>query len=258
MPFRLGRRRNDSGSTGSFSTATPPETPGEKDLKDLTAEPEEIERGNSKLDDTKHEGREETEEVAPEEKAEGSKSKREDTIESPEDDPEQVIATTATASSASFSDLPATPKPDWADDIPPDTTDDSSQIKTRRKLMLRDEEPVLYRDKYMAVSKTYLYIFHYYMPSGSEKAIPLTQIKNIQTDKEAKITDGQFQKWGSGGLNLWWARDFGRWRNHDLCVIVTVNHGLVKRKGFTMEDLEGLDILKKAWRNAIGARESEA
>ncbi|CAG8529766.1 4468_t:CDS:2 [Paraglomus brasilianum] len=217
MPFRLGRRRNDSGSTGSFSTATPPGTPRDKvafDLKDdsnpndITAEPEEIEK----------------------------------------DDHEQVTPT-ATASSTSFSDLPTTLKPDWADDIPPDTTDDSSQSRTRRKLMLRDEEP------------------------------------NIQTDREAKITDGQFQKWyengelnvfgyiviinsgrnnisfvitfyrGSGGLDLWWARDFGRWRNHDLCVIVTVNHGLVKRKGFTMEDLEGLDILKKAWRKAIGSRE---
>jgi hypothetical protein len=209
MPFRLGRRRNDSGSTGSFSTATPPGTPREKlsfnlngDVNpDITTEPEELEKSNNDLDDREHgnegeevEGTDEIEDNN-NDKLEKGKNKIENTSNSIEHDHEQTTAAVTTSSTGSTEDLPETSGPDWQYDIPPDTTDDSSQSQTRRKLMLRDEEPVIYRDKYMAVSKTHLYIFNYYMPSAADKAISLTLIKNIQTDREAKITEGQFQKW---------------------------------------------------------------
>ncbi|CAG8619624.1 14545_t:CDS:2 [Racocetra fulgida] len=119
--------------------------------------------------------------------------------------------------------------------IPPDTEDHYS--KTEVKWRKQDDEPVLYRDKYIAVTTTYLYIFNYYMPDGRDKAIALTSIKNIQTDKEANIS---------------WAKDFGRWKGHDLCVIVTVDRGVVKRKGFTLENIKGLHVLKEAWKKANG------
>ncbi|GBC28335.1 hypothetical protein GLOIN_2v1542160 [Rhizophagus irregularis DAOM 181602=DAOM 197198] len=115
-----------------------------------------------------------------------------------------------------------------------------------------EELPIPPEDKYIAITKTYLYIFNYYIPDGKDKSIPMTSIKNIQTDKEANLSDMSYQKWGAGSIDLWWAKDLGRWKGHDLCIIVTVDHGWVKRKGFTLENIEGLYILKKAWKTANG------
>ncbi|CAG8591613.1 3410_t:CDS:2 [Dentiscutata erythropus] len=134
--------------------------------------------------------------------------------------------------------------------IPPDTVDHYAE--TDVKWRKQDDEPLLYRDKYIAVTTTYLYIFNYYMPDGKDKAVDLTSIKNIQTDKEANVSGWAFQKWGAGSIDLWWAKDFGRWQGHDLCVIVTVDRGMIKRKGFTMENIKGLHILKEAWKKANG------
>ncbi|CAG8486464.1 8183_t:CDS:10 [Funneliformis caledonium] len=132
--------------------------------------------------------------------------------------------------------------------IPPEFIDHYADVKVKWQKM--DDEPLIYRDKFIAITKTYLYIFNYYIPDGRDKAIPMTSIKNVQTDEEAKISDLAHQKWGAGSIDLWWAKDFGRWKGHDLCVIVTVDHGLVKRKGFTLENIEGLYLLKKAWKTA--------
>ncbi|CAI2172611.1 6237_t:CDS:10 [Funneliformis geosporum] len=132
--------------------------------------------------------------------------------------------------------------------IPPEFIDHYADVKVKWNKM--DDEPLIYRDKFIAITKTYLYIFNYYIPDGREKAIPMTSINNVQTDEEAKISDLAHQKWGAGSIDLWWAKDFGRWKGHDLCIIVTVDHGLVKRKGFTLENNEGLYVLKKAWKTA--------
>ncbi|CAG8509501.1 8296_t:CDS:2 [Acaulospora morrowiae] len=131
--------------------------------------------------------------------------------------------------------------------IPPDTTDTQTggKVKWRRQ----DEEPTLYIDQFVAVTKTYLYIFNYYIPDGRDKAIPMNSITNVQTDKETNVS---YQRWGAGSMDLWWARDFGRWKNHDLCVIVTVDKGFFKRKGFTMESIEGFHVLKRAWKQSKG------
>ncbi|CAB4483123.1 hypothetical protein RhiirA5_355897 [Rhizophagus irregularis] len=134
--------------------------------------------------------------------------------------------------------------------IPPEFVDHYADVKVKWRKM--DDEPLLYRDKYIAITKTYLYIFNYYIPDGKDKSIPMTSIKNIQTDKEANLSDMSYQKWGAGSIDLWWAKDLGRWKGHDLCIIVTVDHGWVKRKGFTLENIEGLYILKKAWKTANG------
>lgn len=77
--------------------------------------------------------------------------------------------------------------------IPPEFIDHYADVKVKWRKM--DDEPLLYRDKYIAITKTYLYIFNYYIPDGKDKSIPMTSIKNIQTDKEAKLSDLSYQKW---------------------------------------------------------------
>ncbi|CAG8596964.1 10828_t:CDS:2 [Ambispora gerdemannii] len=143
-------------------------------------------------------------------------------------------------------------------DIPPDTDEWGNTPGSKKKrFRARDDEPILYQDKFVAISATYLYILNYYMPDAKDKAISMTSIRNVQTDREARISDMAYQKWGSGGFDLWWARDLGRWKNHDLCVIVTVDRDWVKRKGFTLEHVDGLKILKKTWRKAKGISEQD-
>ncbi|CAG8476313.1 147_t:CDS:1 [Acaulospora colombiana] len=73
--------------------------------------------------------------------------------------------------------------------IPPDTADHYDvKVKWRRQ----DEEPVLYRDRFIAVTRTYLYIFNYYMPDGKDKAISMNNITDVQTDQEVRVS---YQKW---------------------------------------------------------------
>src|SRR3954468_11253394 len=77
--------------------------------------------------------------------------------------------------------------------IPPEFIDHYADVKVKWRKM--DDEPLLYRDKFIAITRTYLYIFNYYIPDGKDKAIPITSIKNIQTDKEANLSDMSYQKW---------------------------------------------------------------
>jgi hypothetical protein len=77
--------------------------------------------------------------------------------------------------------------------IPPEFVDHYADVKVKWNKM--DDEPLLYRDKYIAITKTYLYIFNYYMPDGKDKAIPMNSIKNVQTDKEANVSGLSVQKW---------------------------------------------------------------
>ena len=77
--------------------------------------------------------------------------------------------------------------------IPPEFIDHYADDKVKWNKM--DDEPLMYRDKFIAITRTYLYLFNYYMPDGRDKAIPLTSIVNVQNDKEAKISDLSCQKW---------------------------------------------------------------
>jgi len=78
--------------------------------------------------------------------------------------------------------------------IPPEFIDHYADDKVTWRKM--DDEPLLYRDKYIAITKTYLYIFNYYIPDGKDKAIPMTSIMNVQTDEEAKLSGLSYQKCG--------------------------------------------------------------
>ncbi|KAG9296517.1 hypothetical protein G9A89_015109 [Geosiphon pyriformis] len=214
MPFSF-KRSNSSNS--SIDTSTPPESPSH------TAAPVSVTASKAK--------------------------KKEVTNE----DGEVILVTDDEAENVTDANIPTyIIEPEIDPDIPPDSDEWGNSPTSKKRFRSKDNEPVLYQDKFIAVSSTYLYIFNYYIPDSRDKAVPLTNIQKIQTDQEARVSD--LSKWGSGsgGFDLWWARDFGRWKNHDLCAIVTVNHGWVKRKGFTLESKEGLTILKKAWGKAKG------
>ncbi|CAG8483099.1 6527_t:CDS:2 [Ambispora leptoticha] len=248
MPFGF-RRSNSSGSNRSIDTSSPPDSPtriieptlpNTSNTTNKTGNPQNS-AGDVRNNNTISSGNEnhsEAEEIIISDEA---------ILTVPTNETQNETETTPNSSYIL--------EPQVDPDIPPDTDEWGNTPGSKKRFRARDTEPILYQDKFVAISATYLYILNYFMPDAKDKAIPMTSIRNVQTDREARISDMAYQKWGSGGFDLWWARDLGRWKNHDLCVIVTVERDWVKRKGFTLEHAEGLKILKKAWQKAKGIPE---
>ncbi|CAG8479603.1 10217_t:CDS:2 [Scutellospora calospora] len=111
-------------------------------------------------------------------------------------------------------------------------------------------EPILYSDKFIIITTKNLTIKNYYFPFATSFVIPLIKIVSVDTAEELNLGFFSLKSWGMPCSNIWFALDFSRHFNPKSKIGVIKVENQMCRKGFSVEDVTGIDVLKKAWRDA--------
>ncbi|CAG8577832.1 8174_t:CDS:2 [Acaulospora morrowiae] len=100
---------------------------------------------------------------------------------------------------------------------------------------------ILYSDPHFHITATHLTIKYYYFPVPMPIVIPLTEIVSIDTFED---------------LNLGWFSLKTRYflPANQLCIVEVKDDCI--RKGFSVDDHMAIEILRKAWREALAAKNS--
>ena len=91
-----------------------------------------------------------------------------------------------------------------------------------------------YKDSLIEITDQEIVFHRYYLPFGSAKHVPLSQIESIQV-RPPSFLGGSWRLWGAEDwLRTWYPQDFARPKRDRLFLVIL--RGRFRRIGFTVED----------------------